>query len=368
MVLPFEQGEIRGKREKESIRHILDEVKRATSFFDVDNDNFLEINEDNLKHIPERYVEEARGMASGSGFTEEQLLGINFGKGIRNLFREGCTAFAIPSDYTPGGGTLLLKNRDLGYRRLHPQVLSYSRLDGYNEFLGVTTGGNAFWYQGINNKRLVAFNTATRCGKYMEGVGINILITRILEECDDVEEALDLIDSEQIDACSNLFLADRDQIKIVELKRGFPNHVTEVDKPQARANHYLYHDNAEATGSEDTLRMLQTKTRFERARQLLNSKEEIGVKDLIRFSRDHDHGPNSYSICRHAAFVGTNLDKLLSSSTLSSQIFCIGEKIESYVALGRPCQTEFLHYCYGEEITDPMVSGKMWLDNLEEQS
>lgn len=368
MVSPFEQGEARGIRERASIGHILEEVERATSFFDLDTEKFLKVDEDNLRHVPERYLDEVKGLASGSGFKEEQLLGINFGKGLRKLFREGCTAFAIPPKYNPGDSTLLIKNRDLGYRRLHPQVLSYSKIDGYNEFLGITTGGNAFWYQGVNQRGLVAFNTATRCGKYREGTGINILITRILEECNNVDEALDLITSEQMDSCSNLFLADKEEIIVVELKRGFPEHKTVVDKPQARTNHYVYHDNPEAITGDDVLRVLQTKTRLERARQLLNSRETIDVDDLIRFSKDHDHGPGSYSICRHAAFVGTHLEKLLSSSTLSSQIFEVNEKIGSYVALGRPCQTEFIHISYGEEIPGSLMSGNLWLDNLKSQT
>jgi len=365
MVSSFEQGVFRGKVENRAIRHTLEELERAHGFFDIPREEFLKVNESGLKHIPQRYVEECRGMAEGSGLTEDELMSLNFGKGIRGLFDEGCTAFAVPKSRSGGGSVLLMKNRDLGYRRIHPQVLAYSRLDGFNSFLGVVSGGSVHWYQGMNERGLVAFNTATPCPPYEEGMPISVLIRRILEECGSVEEALSLIRSSRYNAGSNLFLGDRDRVVIVEIKSGFPPHVWEIEKPDCRANHYLFHSNPEASTREDVLRRLQTLTRYERGKQLAGGGEIISLDDLKSFSRDHANGPGSYSICRHAAFVGSPLEKLRSSSTLSSQIFSLGEELETHVALGRPCSSEFIGIKYGQEIPEDLASGSTWLENLK---
>jgi predicted choloylglycine hydrolase len=365
MVSPFEQGVLRGKVENRAIRHTLEELERAHGFFDIPREDFLKVNESSLKHVPERYVEECRGMAEGSGLTEDELMSLNFGKGVRDLFEEGCTAFAVPMGRSGDGSVLLMKNRDLGYRRIHPQVLVYSRLDGFNSFLGVVSGGSVHWYQGMNEKGLVAFNTATPSPPYEEGISISVLIRRMLEECGNVGEALSFIRSSHYNAGSNLFLGDRERVAIVEVKSGFPPHVWEIEKPDCRANHYLFHSNPEDSTREDVLRRLQTLTRYERAKQLVGGSESIRVDHLKAFSRDHANGPGSYSICRHAAFVGSPLEKLSSSSTLSSQIFRLGEELETHVALGRPCSSEFIGITFEQEIPKDLASGSIWLENLK---
>jgi hypothetical protein len=365
MVSPFEQGEKRGRMEKEAIRHALNELERAADFFEIPKDDFMKVDASRLKHVVERYVEECRGLAEGSGFGEDALNALSFGRGLWNLFREGCTAFAVPKTHSGDGSVLLMKNRDLGYRRVHPQVLAYSRLDGFNGFLGVVSGGNVNWYQGMNEEGLVAFNTATRCPPYQEGLSISIMLRRILEECDEVDGALAFIEKNAYNACSNVFLGDRERAVVVEIKSGYPPHVSEVEKPDCRANHYLFHANPDENTRDETLSRLQTLTRYERARELLKEKEKVGIEDLQMFSRDHNHGPGSYSICRHAAYVGNRIEKLTSSSTLSSQIFKVGEKLETYVALGRPCSSEFVRVEYGQEIPADLASGKTWLENLK---
>ena len=367
MVSPSAQGRFRGKTEKPSIRHILNELERATGFFDMNIDEYLKVNDDTLKHVPDRVVEEVEAMAEASGYTPDQLKGLNFGKGPRTLFAEGCTAFAIPASHTGGEFPLLMKNRDLGYRRIHPQVHAISRIDGFNEFQGVTTGGNAFWYQGVNEKGLVAFNTATLCGKYQKGVSINILIRRILEECDTVQEAVRLVESSTVSGCSNLFLADPYEVKIVEVKNGYPLHVKDVDKPDARANHYVYHDNPPLTDKDIILHRQYTLTRYTRATQLLKDCETVDTEKLKEFSRDHANGPGSSSICRHASFIGAPLQKLLSSSTLSSQIFTAAPKSGTWFALGRPCQTEFTLHGWGEKVPEEYASGEAWIRNLTQE-
>jgi hypothetical protein len=367
MTTPREQGHTRGRVEKPGITHLLGEIERAAGFFNQSHEDFLKVDRDNLKHIPERYVEESDGIAEGAGIPEETALGLNFGRGPSRLFREGCTAFAVPEQCSFDSAPMLMKNRDLGYRRIHPQVLAYSRLSGYNEFLGVTTAGNAYWYQGVNEKGLVAFNTATLCGKYEEGMPINILVRRLLEECDTVGEALSFIDANKISACSNLFLGDREKLVVAELKNGFPVHVEALDKADARANHYLYHDNPPLVEREVILHRQYTLTRYERAKEMLETVDKVSVDDLIRFGRDHANGPGSYSVCRHNSYIGTELEKLLSSSTISSQIFKIGEKVETWVALGRPCQTEFKHLRWGDEVPEPLASGRHWLGNLSQE-
>jgi hypothetical protein len=154
---------------------------------------------------------------------------------------------------------------------------------------------------------------------------------------------------------------------IAELKNGFPVHVEEVEKPDARANHYVFHDNPPLTEQTIILHRQYTLTRYERAKDMLKTVEKVSKDNLIGFSRDHANGPGSYSVCRHNSYIGTQLEKLLSSSTLSSQLFIIAEKPETWIALGRPCMTEFVHHKWGDSIPEHLASGKQWIENLKQK-
>ena len=258
-----------------------------------------------------------------------------------------------------------MKNRDLGYRRLNPQVCTYSKLDGLNAFIGVVNGGSINWYQGMNEKKLVVFNNYTPAPKFEEGIPIPVLLRRMLEECDDVEEALGFIKKNKINGGSNIFLGDSERTVVVEQKSGHPPHVWSITKPDCRANHYLFHDNPKPVTERDYLGKQQTLTRYQRGKQLLAESKKIGVSKMQEFSRDHAHGPGSYSICRHKAFTGTPMSKLMSASTISSQIFDLSEKPVTYVALGQPCTSEFHKIKFGDEIPNELRSGNIWLKNLK---
>jgi predicted choloylglycine hydrolase len=364
MVTPYEQGLYRGKTEAESIRHTLDEMARLRNFFEIQKKGSPDIGA-LLKYIPKRYQEELKGIAEGSGFPEERIFALNSLFYVLRMFSEGCTSFIVPGTHAENGGNLLMKNRDLGFRRLNPQVCAYSKLDGLNAFIGVVNGGCINWYQGVNEKKLVVFNNHTPSPKFEEGIPIPVLLRRMLEECDDVEDALGLIKKNRINGGSNVFLGDTERTVVVELKSGYPPHIWNITKPDCRANHYIFHDNPKPVSERDYLLKQQTLTRYERGKQLLAGCEKIGVSKMQEFSRDHAHGPGSSSICRHIAFIGTPMSKLTSSSTLSSQIFDLSETLVTYVALGQPCSSEFHKIKFGGEIPKELRSGNVWLQNQQ---
>jgi|GEM_PF-603464 len=371
MTSPFEQGKQRGLVERKAIRHRLAEIYKVLEFFEMEKEILLKIDENKLKYVPERYLEECRGIAEGAGVKYEEIIALNYALMFYQLFRDGCTAFIIPKNYSTDGSVMLLKNRDLGFRRLHPQVLSYSRLDGYNSFIGITSAGSVCWYQGVNEKGLVAFNTATPCQiidpTRAQGMSISTIIRRILEECNSVDDALKFISNTEYNACSNLFLADYERAVIIELKAGFSPYIWEISEPDCRSNHYLFHINPEVKDKMEILVRQQTLTRYARGKMLLKMKEKISLEDLIKISRDHFSGPGPSSICRHPPIVGSPLMRIMSSTTLSAQIFKLGEKIETYVALGYPCQSEFIRLEFGDEIPEALASGEAWLNQYKQQ-
>ena len=128
MVTPSNQGKIRGKLESEAIKYTLNELRRFVDFFELGNENLGKMDKDSMKNIPERYIEECEGIAEGSGIDKNALLSLNFSPMLRQFFRDGCIAFTIPNGFTDDGSLLMLKNRDLVIRRMHPQVCSYSTL------------------------------------------------------------------------------------------------------------------------------------------------------------------------------------------------------------------------------------------------
>lgn len=365
MTSPFIQGRVRGSVEREATHYRVRELYKFLEFFEVGLEDLLKGLEGRLKYVPERFLEECRGVAEGAGVRFEELLVLDFGLVYDQFFRDECTAFIIPGKFTVDGSTMLLKNRDLGFRRLHPQVLAYSKLEGYNSFIGVVSAGSVCWFQGVNEKGLAAFNTATPSEiidpTRAQGMGVAVMVRRILEECDDVNEALKFISSDGNSASSNLFLADHERSVVVELKAGFTPYVWEIGEPDCRSNHYLFHVNPEAEEPLEVLVRQQTLARYARGKMLLKGDRKFGVEDLMEISRDHFGGPGPSSVCRHPPIVGSPLIRLLSSTTLSAQIFKIGGKVEVYTALGYPCQTSFTHTMFGEEIPVEMASGGLWL-------
>jgi hypothetical protein len=364
MVTPYEQGIFRGESETESIRHTLDEMAKLRNFFEIQKKGSSDPRA-LMKFIPKRYHEELKGIAEGSGFSEERIFALNSLFSILRSFWEGCTSFLIPKTHAENGANLLMKNRDLGYRRLNPQVCTYSKLDGFNSFIGIVNGGSINWYQGMNEKKLVVFNNYTPSPKYEEGIPVPVLLRRMLEECDDVEGALGFINKNRINGGSNVFLGDSERTVVVELKSGHPPYLWSITKPDCRANHYVFHDNPKPVTERDYLTKQQTLTRYERGKQLLAECEKIGISKMQEFSRDHAHGPGSSSICRHTAFIGTPMSKLLSSSTISSQIFDLSERLVTYVAMGQPCGSNFHKIKFGDEIPKELRSGNVWLKSLK---
>jgi hypothetical protein len=59
------------------------------------------------------------------------------------------------------------------------------------------------------------------------------------------------------------------------------------------------------------------------------------------------------------------MSKLLSSSTISSQIFDLSERLVTYVALGQPCGSDFHKIKFGDEIPKELRSGNVWLKSLK---
>jgi len=367
MTSPFEQGKTRAALEKEAIHHTLIEAYRILDFYELDRQNYLRVDGQGLRFVPERYLEECRGLAEGSGISYDEIVALNFSPAIMRLYSQECTAFAVPKECSTEGSTLLLKNRDLGLRRTHPQVLCYSRLDSQNEFLGITDAGNVIWYQGVNQNGLVAFNTATPAQVMdptrAQGMSTGILIRRILEECGDVNEAVRFIQTSSQSAGSNMFLGDPEKAVIVEVKPSLEPYVWRIEKPVCRANHYVFHVNPEPKNNDELMVRLSTLTRFERGKQLLQGETKISVEDLQQFSRDYNNGPGDSSICRHTSLLGNATRKLVSSQTLSGQIFKTGNKIETFNALGRPCQMQYVKVEFGEPVPSELSSGKAWIQN-----
>jgi len=365
VVSPSSQGEFRGRIEGEAIQFRLNEFHKFLDFMDLNVEELFKSIRDKLKYVPERFIEECRSIADKIGVEWGELLLLDFGLNFERMFKMECTAFIIPRKFSIDNSTMLLKNRDLGFRRFHPQVLAYSNIDGYNRFLGVTSAGSVFWYQGVNEKGLIAFNTATPSEIIdpvkAQGMGVAVMVRRILEECDDVDEALKFILNSENSVSSNIFLADYNKTVIVELKAGFTPYVWNIEEPDCRANHYLFHVNPEPEEPLEILIRSYTLLRYTRGKMLLKSREKFNVNDLIEFSRDHFNGPGPASICRHPPIIGSPLIRLLSSTTLSSQIFKVGSGIEVYTALGYPCQTKFIHTVFGSEIPMEAASGAQWL-------
>lgn len=360
MTSPKEQGRRRGEFEKTAIEYTLREIDTAIKFFGVNKKELYQLPEDLVYNVPKKYLEELQGISEGSGISYEKLVFINFGLEIVKELWAECTACVVPHEFTKNGSFLALKNRDLGPRTLYPNVFIRSRLNQCNEFVGVTQAGNVKFYNGVNEKGLFTTLTAAPGGEKMgEGVWGSIIVRQILEECNNVKDAIQLLEKRGRDVLhgANVFLGSYENVAAAELKPDHEPFICEVGKPEPRTNHYFHHINVERSPEHE----IASLTRFKRAQELLN-RRKLSAEDLKAISTDHAYGPGYHSICRHPPLIANALKKKTSATTLSGQIFEIGEKeIKTYTSLGQPCMTKFVPLRFQEEIPKELSTGATWL-------
>ncbi len=139
------------------------------------------------KHIPERYFDEMRGIADGSGVDLAEIQIANF---IPELFH--CSGFALSGSATKDGTLYHGRVLDYGcdWRLQEHAVLTIGRPRGRIPFVNVTYAGFVGSVTGMNAERISIGEMGGRGLGHWEGTPMAILVRMVLEEADALDRAI----------------------------------------------------------------------------------------------------------------------------------------------------------------------------------
>ncbi|MDP7335217.1 MAG: C45 family autoproteolytic acyltransferase/hydrolase [SAR324 cluster bacterium] len=293
-----------------------------------------------------KIMEEIKGIGIGFGINEDDLfLYLNSSLltdySTLSTITEGCTAFAV----TDGKGKVFLgKNRD--YRSDHisiQKVFLHSDPEwGKRKLLCIgSLGSPGNFSSGMNSEGLVVADTASRVKYYGVGCHRYFLMTRLLVNCSNVQEALQVITSTKNAGGGNLVLADsHGYIATVELAHKSVS-IDLIDQGWlARTNHFISELlNKETLDLPQFISMLEnSKARLKTVRRLLdNSKGEWTFEKIAKILLFRGNSGEA-ALCREEGELG--------SQTISGIVYDPKKK-HMWFAAGSPMLPYWQQYSFG---------------------
>lgn len=193
---PYEMGYQHGALLKDEIRSLVrflfdvkaKELDAGIAGFKVDPQKvILGISKTQRKYVPDRFFEEMRGVADGSGLPLDEIVAANF---IPELFH--CSGFALSGSATKDGSLYHGRILDYGcdWRLQEHAVLMIVRPEGRIPFVNVSYAGFIGSVTGMNNERISIGEMGGAGLGHWEGVPMAILVRRALEEARSLDEAV----------------------------------------------------------------------------------------------------------------------------------------------------------------------------------
>lgn len=274
----YEEGLIFGKAYKNEIMQNIAELQKTA----VENSRNPEMLAQYAREtealyqsmLPEK-IEWMKGVADGSGIAYQDILIFNTADRMITGFVGECTTFAAHGKALAGGGSVIAKNRDLGFQTLieigvhqaatHPKGAVYKAayidipdVEKTYKFIGSRTAGRWGYGMGINEHQVaVADNDAPSRDslEFKAGLHDNDLVRIVLERAKTAREAVDIIDSvvsKYGQAWNGIMfeIGDPNELWIVEItgRRWAAKKYT--DTVTARSNQYQIEDDYDLASSD----------------------------------------------------------------------------------------------------------------------
>lgn len=285
-------------------------------------------------HLPEA-MEEARGIAAGSGRSLEDIMVVNNRYEI-SKFRKvpECTTAALLPPATRGGKTFLVKNWDyIGGILPHIVLMHIKRADGYNAFgIGeagqmVRDGFNTWGVAFVNNDLQSKLDSPTVC------LPATFIRKRLLES-KTYEEACDFLLATKRTVSGNTMIAGAKGVaRNFEASPAGKDTIDPTDGILTHANHFVIRPELDAFPDAE-------KNRDKRLYELLASKRGDITAEYIMACMA-DHGCEPFGVCTHPWLEGNENDQM--RSTVASVIMDLSDNV-AYVCVGNPCQGEYVKY------------------------
>jgi len=263
-----------------------------------------------------RQYDRTLGIAEGAGLDSDHIwLTLFVEQNAQASLRiPACTSIALQPERTTFNEPVIIRNFDLPPETRPFNVLRRDRPADRHASLSLTFPQLPGSHTGINDRGLaISYNLGYPCDKSGCYVSITLIVQEVLERCRTVDEAIDLIEQSPRSGGALLTLADETgRIAVVELTAQRVATRRPEQGALASTNHYLL----DATQPMDTAFAahawpwqrrsrqwigIDSRTRHERAVQLLAGRSQWDFDGLISILADHGHeGKGSdMTICRH---------------------------------------------------------------------
>jgi isopenicillin-N N-acyltransferase-like protein len=292
------------------------------------------------KYAPE-IIDEMKGMAAGSKVDFKDIFFLNITYEISVPSVMGCTSFAIAGEATSNGDTIAGQNFDyltmwednmvlLKIRPTHGSDILALAPAGCLGLIGLNSAGISLNLNLLRNKDSLTPNG---------GVPAHIIARKVLTS-ENIGEAIGIIASADMRSAKNYLLAS-EQGDIVDLEVTLDD--VDVHYPEEGI---LAHANCYKTArfrSADLAPVYvpDSYIRCQRLFELMkNHRGRLSVDIMKQLLQDHNNHPNS--ICRHPdPRAPLPMGRMM--KTLISIIGCPKER-KAYIALGNPCENEYMEY------------------------
>lgn len=139
------------------------------------------------KYVPERFYEEMRGVADGSGVPYDDIVRANF---IPELFH--CSGFALSGKATKDGTLYHGRILDYGcdWRLQEHAVLVVGQPEGRIPFVNVAYAGFIGSVTGMNARHVAIGEMGGGGTGHWQGMPMALLVRSVLEDADDLDEAI----------------------------------------------------------------------------------------------------------------------------------------------------------------------------------
>lgn len=214
---PAEKGRQLGEAIKESMPLLIEKYLMSFVASEETRKKFISQALQMEKHIPEEYIVEMKAAAEAAGVPYEQFLVASTFLDVSRTFF--CSCFAVKNELTRDGKLIFGRNLDFFHRDIahkHSLVVVYHGDGEHNSFVTVTWPGIIGALSGMNEAGLaLAVMNVYGYRDSIDGIPYTILFRMILERCETVDEAIEMVKNAKRTAGNNLMLCDAKKNAVV---------------------------------------------------------------------------------------------------------------------------------------------------------
>ena len=335
---PFERGVQYGEQAADRIAVCIEYYKEA---FQKQGFCWDEAKEYAMGYLPEiertmpEILEEARGLAAGSGRELDEIMAVNCRYELSKLKPEECTTAAVLPEASRDGKTYAVKNWDF-YVKTMPHIVLLRIRTKDCSIIGWTEAGQ-MPREGFNSHGVAIINNGLQSvhDRYGAGLPVTFLRRRVLA-CHSFEEAAELVRGFKRCVSNNVMLVGaKGQVLDFEVQPDRMDQVYSQKGIVTHANHFVVDPDADAFPE-------RPKVRDVRLRELLEKRQgDIDVPYIMECMKDHEYWPKA--ICSHPTFAGDKRTYIPSGITVASMIVDFAENT-AYICSGPPCEGEYIPY------------------------